>query len=333
MIRTGIISFEHMHAWGYAHALQRCEETIFAAFAEEDPERRRTITKEFPAAHAFDSWKAMLEKEPLDAVIVTSANTRHREHAVAAARAGKHVLCEKPISTTLKDARAIIEACRKAGVKLQTAFPVRFCPAVTRAEADVLIDIDRAVAPGKTSPAWTELFVRAVGNAALSGMGMAVPDRRTALAGEAWLLLLCGRYEGVDERVRQHLVDDEISIGDYVLTGGELAALVLIDAMARHVPGVLGDEHAAARDSFAMGLLEGPHYTRPVSFRGWDVPAVLRSGHAGRITRWRREEALRRTWQRRPDLLLTAALDEDDRRFLMTLARETVEQEDERTQS
>ncbi len=133
MIRTGIISFEHMHAWGYAHALQRCEETIFAAFAEEDPERRRTITKEFPAAHAFDSWKAMLEKEPLDAVIVTSANTRHREHAVAAARAGKHVLCEKPISTTLKDARAIIEACRKAGVKLQTAFPVRFCPAVTRA--------------------------------------------------------------------------------------------------------------------------------------------------------------------------------------------------------
>jgi len=153
------------------------------------------------------------------------------------------------------------------------------------------------------------------------------------LAGEAWLLLLCGRYEGVDERVRQHLVDDEISIGDYVLTGGELAALVLIDATARHVPGVLGDEHAAARDSFAMGLLEGPHYTRPVSFRGWDVPAVLRSGHAGRIGRWRREAALRRTWQRRPDLLLTAGLDEDDRRFLMTLARETVEQEDERTQS
>jgi len=153
------------------------------------------------------------------------------------------------------------------------------------------------------------------------------------LAGAAWLLLLCGRYEGVDERVRQHLVDDEISIGDYVLTGGELAALVLIDAVARHMPGVLGDEHAAARDSFAMGLLEGPHYTRPVSFRGWDVPAVLRSGHAGRIARWRREEALRRTWQRRPDLLLTAALDEDDRRFLMTLARETMEQEDERTQS
>lgn len=146
-----------------------------------------------------------------------------------------------------------------------------------------------------------------------------------ALAGEPWLLLLCGRYEGVDERVREHLVDDELSIGDYVLTGGELAALVVIDAVARHVPGVLGDEHAAARDSFAIGLLEGPHYTRPVVFRGHEVPAVLRSGHAGRIARWRREQALRRTWQRRPDLLLTADLDEADRRFLMTLALESVE--------
>ena len=147
-----------------------------------------------------------------------------------------------------------------------------------------------------------------------------------ALADEPWLLLLCGRYEGVDERVREHLVDDEISIGDYVLTGGELAALVVIDAVARHVPGVLGDEHAAARDSFAIGLLEGPHYTRPVSFRGHDVPDVLRSGHAGRINRWRREAALRRTWQRRPDLLLTAELDEEDRLFLMTLARESLEE-------
>ena len=144
-----------------------------------------------------------------------------------------------------------------------------------------------------------------------------------ALAAEPWLLLLCGRYEGVDERVREHLVDDEISIGDYVLTGGELAALVVIDAVARHVPGVLGDEHAAAHDSFAIGLLEGPHYTRPVSFRGHDVPDVLRSGHAGRIARWRREAALRRTWQRRPDLLLTAELDEADRLFLMTLALES----------
>nr|HMT20897.1 tRNA (guanosine(37)-N1)-methyltransferase TrmD [Promineifilum sp.] len=110
--------------------------------------------------------------------------------------------------------------------------------------------------------------------------------------------------------------------GDFVRTGGELAALVAIDALARHIPGVLGDEHAAERDSFADGLLEGPHYTRPEVFCGRQVPAVLRSGHAGNIARWRREQALRRTWQRRPDLLLTAELDEADRLFLMTLAEE-----------
>jgi len=143
------------------------------------------------------------------------------------------------------------------------------------------------------------------------------------LSAEPWLLFLCGRYEGVDERVRERLVDDEISIGDYVLTGGELAALVTIDALARHIPGVLGDENAAERDSFSAGLLEGPHYTRPETWRGWSVPEVLRSGHAGRIDRWRREESLRRTWELRPDLLLTAELDEADKLFLMTLAEET----------
>jgi tRNA (guanine37-N1)-methyltransferase len=147
----------------------------------------------------------------------------------------------------------------------------------------------------------------------------------TALAAEPWLLFLCGRYEGVDERVREHLVDDEISIGDYVLTGGELPTLVVIDALARHVPGVLGDEQAAARDSFAIGLLEGPQYTRPETFRGWSVPEVLRSGHAGHIRRWRREQALRRTWERRPELLLMAELDEAHRLFLMTLASEYTE--------
>jgi tRNA (guanine37-N1)-methyltransferase len=142
------------------------------------------------------------------------------------------------------------------------------------------------------------------------------------LATESWLLFLCGRYEGVDERIREHLVDEELSIGDYVLTGGELAALVVIDALARHIPGVLGADHAAERDSFADGLLEGPHYTRPETFRGWSVPEVLRSGHAERIRRWRREQALRRTWERRPELLLSAELDEADRLFLMTLASE-----------
>ncbi|MCL4802886.1 MAG: tRNA (guanosine(37)-N1)-methyltransferase TrmD [Anaerolineae bacterium] len=147
----------------------------------------------------------------------------------------------------------------------------------------------------------------------------------TELAMSPWLLFICGRYEGVDERVRQYLVDDEISIGDYVLTGGELAALVAIDALARHIPGVLGDEHAAQRDSFANGLLEGPHYTRPEQFRDWAIPPVLRTGHAGNIARWRREQALRRTWELRPELLLTAELSEEDRLYLMTLAREMTE--------
>lgn len=142
------------------------------------------------------------------------------------------------------------------------------------------------------------------------------------LAGHDRLILICGRYEGVDERVRQHLVTDEISIGDYVLTGGELAALVVVDAVARLIPGVLGAENAAEIDSHAQGLLEGPHYTRPETFRGWSVPEVLRSGHAAKILRWRREQALRRTWQRRPELLLAADLDEDDKYFLGILAEE-----------
>ncbi len=117
------------------------------------------------------------------------------------------------------------------------------------------------------------------------------------------LALLCGRYEGVDERVRQHLVSDEISIGDYVLTGGELPALVLIDAVTRLIPGVLGDPDGALDDSHASGLLEYPHYTRPPEFRGWSVPDVLVSGDHARLARWRRQQALLRTRQRRPDLL------------------------------
>ena len=143
------------------------------------------------------------------------------------------------------------------------------------------------------------------------------------------LILLCGRYEGVDERVRTHLVTDEISIGDYVLTGGELAAMIVVDAVTRLLPGVLGAEDAAQHDSFAMGILEGPHYTRPETFRAWPVPDVLRSGHAAQIARWRREEALRRTWRRRPDLLLTAALEEPDRLFLATLAAEQISEGEE----
>lgn len=142
------------------------------------------------------------------------------------------------------------------------------------------------------------------------------------LARQERLALLCGRYEGVDERVRLLIVTDEISIGDYVLTGGELPAMVLIDAITRLLPGALGASGAAEEDSHAMGLLEGPHYTRPATFRGLAVPEILTSGDHARIQRWRREQALRRTWQRRPDLLLTAQLEEPDQWFLATLAEE-----------
>jgi len=128
----------------------------------------------------------------------------------------------------------------------------------------------------------------------------------------------------VDERIREHLVTDEISIGDYVLTGGEVAAMVVVDAIARLLPGALGAEDAAEVDSHATGLLEGPHYTRPAHFRDWEVPEVLRSGHAAHISRWRREQALRRTWNRRPELLLAADLTEEDKHFLATLAEESV---------
>lgn len=133
------------------------------------------------------------------------------------------------------------------------------------------------------------------------------------------LVLLCGRYEGVDERVRQHLVTDEISIGDYVLTGGELAAMVVIDAVARLVPGVLGHEASTVEESHSAGLLEYPHYTRPPEFRGWGIPEVLLSGHHGEIAKWRRREALRRTLERRPDLLPEAELSPADRRYLAEL--------------
>ncbi len=117
------------------------------------------------------------------------------------------------------------------------------------------------------------------------------------------LALLCGRYEGVDERVREHLVTDEISLGDFVLTGGELPALAVIDAVSRLIPGVLGDPEAASKDSHASGLLEYPHYTRPPEFRGWEVPEVLRSGNHAEIEKWRQEQSEERTKQRRPDLL------------------------------
>jgi len=136
------------------------------------------------------------------------------------------------------------------------------------------------------------------------------------------LALICGRYEGVDERIRQHLVTDEISIGDYVLTGGELPALILIDAISRLISGVLGDPDGAMNDSHSSGLLEYPHYTRPPEFRGWGVPEILLSGDHAKIEKWRREQSLRRTLRRRPDLLENARLSESDLKNLKKIQDE-----------
>jgi tRNA (guanine37-N1)-methyltransferase len=130
------------------------------------------------------------------------------------------------------------------------------------------------------------------------------------------IVLLCGRYEGIDERIREHLVTDEISIGDYVLTGGELPALILIDAIARLLPDVLGDPTGAEDDSHAMGLLEYPHYTRPPEFRGWKIPEVLLTGAHAKIDKWRREQALLRTLKKRPDMLAKADLTKEDKKFV-----------------
>ncbi len=143
------------------------------------------------------------------------------------------------------------------------------------------------------------------------------------LAAHERLLLLCGRYEGVDERVRQYLATDELSIGDYVLSGGEIPAMVVVDAVTRLLPGVLGDPGATMDDSLASGLLEYPHYTRPPVYRGHAVPDVLLSGHHGEVERWRRREALRRTRARRPDMLAGADLSQADREFLAGLDDDT----------
>lgn len=130
------------------------------------------------------------------------------------------------------------------------------------------------------------------------------------------IVLISGHYEGVDERVRDHLVDQEVSMGDYILTGGELSAMIMIDAISRLVPGVLGNNESASSDSFSMGLLEYPHYTRPSDYRGWPVPEVLLSGNHREILAWRRKESLRRTYVRRPDLLEKIALSPEDRETL-----------------
>jgi tRNA (guanine37-N1)-methyltransferase len=133
------------------------------------------------------------------------------------------------------------------------------------------------------------------------------------------VVVLCGRYEGIDDRVRASLATDEVSIGDYVLSGGELPALVILDAVARLVPGTVGDEQSVQEDSFVRGVLDYPHYTRPAEFGGEAVPAVLLSGHHAEIRRWRKREALARTLERRPDLLAGARLDEEEQEILSEL--------------
>ncbi|GAE24227.1 tRNA (guanine37-N1) -methyltransferase [Halalkalibacter wakoensis JCM 9140] len=138
---------------------------------------------------------------------------------------------------------------------------------------------------------------------------------------EQHLILLCGHYEGYDERVREYLVTDEVSIGDYVLTGGELGAMVIADSVTRLLPGVLGNEQSAITDSFSTGFLEHPHYTRPADFRGMKVPDILLSGHHKNIEDWRQKEALRRTWERRPDLLEEKPLSDKELKWIDEFTR------------
>jgi tRNA (guanine37-N1)-methyltransferase len=148
------------------------------------------------------------------------------------------------------------------------------------------------------------------------------------LARESHLIMICGHYEGVDERIREHLVTRQISIGDYVLTGGELPALVVLDALARLIPGVLGADQSAVEESFAAGLLEYPQYTRPAEFRGWRAPEILLSGHHAEIAKWRRARSLERTLERRPDLLSRASLTDEDRGLLLRILAERTPTQD-----
>jgi len=151
--------------------------------------------------------------------------------------------------------------------------------------------------------------------------------KASELANEAHLIMICGHYEGVDERIRAHLATDEISIGDYVLTGGELAAMVVIDSVARLLPDVLGNDQSAEQDSFSTGLLEYPHYTRPAKFREWEVPDVLISGHHANVAHWRRKQSLFRTWQRRPELLQHVQLSKEERQWIEDWKREREQRE------
>ncbi|MBI2222916.1 MAG: tRNA (guanosine(37)-N1)-methyltransferase TrmD [Acidobacteria bacterium] len=233
---------------------------------------------------------------------------------------------------------AMVEASLREGVLGRAIerglFDVRIhdLRAFTDDKHHVVDDVAYGGGPGMVMK--PEPFFRAVDTIAASrGRPSAVilttPDGRPfdhaaaeRLAALPHVVILCGRYEGVDDRVRQQLATEEVSIGDYVLTGGELPALVIVDAVARLLPGVVGDEESVARDSLARGLLDYPQFTRPANFRGAEVPPVLLSGHHAEIERWRRREALRRTLETRPELLERAALTGDDRRLLDELKEE-----------
>jgi tRNA (guanine37-N1)-methyltransferase len=177
--------------------------------------------------------------------------------------------------------------------------------------------LEKAIAAAKAADSGAARVIH------LSPQGRLLDHARVAsLAAEARVVLLCGRYEGVDERLIRRCVDEEVSIGDYVLSGGELAAMVLIDAVVRQLPGVLGDEQSAQQDSFVDGLLDCPQYTRPECYQGEAVPPVLLSGHHAEIARWRRKQSLGRTWLRRPELLERRGLSEEESGLLEEFKRE-----------
>jgi tRNA (guanine37-N1)-methyltransferase len=151
----------------------------------------------------------------------------------------------------------------------------------------------------------------------MSPQGEAMSQRKAVeLSGRGWLILLCGRYEGFDERIRQAVVDEELSVGDFVVTGGEIPAMLVIDAVGRMIDGVVGQRNSVEQDSFYSGLLDHPHYTRPAELEGMRVPEVLLSGHAENIRKWRREQSLRATLAKRPDLLERAELDPEAKKIL-----------------
>jgi len=178
--------------------------------------------------------------------------------------------------------------------------------------------LEKAIAAAKAATEWKAKVIH------LSPQGAVLDHGKVmALSKEARLVLLCGRYEGVDERLIRRCVDEELSIGDYVLSGGELAAMVLIDALVRQLPGALGDGMSAGQDSFADGLLEAPQYTRPEVYESEAVPPVLMSGHHARIERWRLKQSLGRTWQRRPELLERRGLSDAEQALLEEFKEES----------